>query len=459
MASNGLGKRILNAIFNQDSRYNPYNDAFIGSWGGGYAPYDTEAKTYIEEGYNINPMVFSMVNQMSIKSANVPFYIKDIEDKQANRKLEMLYNSTKGDLSIQQQIKYSKLQHKAFAKEDRPFPMDRPNISQTWTEWIALYKTFLKTTGNVYIYTLAPEEGINTGVPNQVYLLPSHLTQIVTKEKVSMLGAEDPIRAYLLTYGRGFIEFKNEDVIHIKYSNPNYGENGEHLYGISPLQAALKNIQSSNSALDLNIKTLKSGGAFGLIHAKNTPLTEAQAKSIKDRLLEMDSSPEQLSKIAGVSAEVGFTRLSLTSDELKPFDYLGFDKQQIADCLIWEIIDSSRGDYGGTIKEIRKQRITDNIQPDLKLLADALNNEFIPKFKGYENSIIIFDVMELPEMQQDVKEVTEWLNNALDRGVITRNEYRTSIHFLEVDDESMSKHTVQNDVIGLEEALENDPLM
>ena len=342
-----LGRRLLNAIFKQDSRYNSFNDAFIGSYGGGYTPYDTDAETYIEEGYNINPLVYSIINQMSVKSANVPFYIKEVEDEQAKMKLDMLYNSTKGDLSIQQHIKYSKLLSKAFSKEDKPFPLERPNVSQTWTEFIALYKTFLKTTGNVYIYTLSPEEGVNAGTPLQVYLLPSHLMQIVVKDNVSMIGIEDPVRAYLLTYGRGFIEFKNEDVIHIKYSNPNYGETGEHLYGLSPLQAALKNIQSSNQALDLNIKTLKSGGAFGLIHAKNTPLTEVQAKSIKDRLLEMDSNPEQLSKIAGVSAEVGFTRLSLTSDELKPFDYLGFDRQQVADCLIWEIVDGSRGDFGG----------------------------------------------------------------------------------------------------------------
>ena len=67
--------------------------------------------------------------------------------------------------------------------------------------------------------------------------------------------------------------------------------------------------------------------------------------------------------------------------------------------------------------------------------------------------------MELPEMQQDVKELTEWLNTALDRGVITRNEYRTSINFLEVDEDAMKRYTVQNDIIGLDEALDNEPII
>jgi HK97 family phage portal protein len=365
-------------------------------------------------------------------------------------------DSTKGNLSMTQRLKFTKLITKAYSKEDKPFPMERPNVNQTWTEWIALYKTFIKTTGNVYIYCLAPEDGVNKGKPVQVYLLPSHLMQIVVKDNVDFLTSENPIKEYILTEGASYIEFDAEKVIHIKYSNPNYDENGAHLYGISPLRAALKNIQNSNTGLDLNIKTLKSGGAFGLIHAKSTPLTEDQAKSIKDRLLEMDSSPDRLSKIAGVSAEVGFTRLSLTSDELKPFDYLAFDRQQIADCLIWELVDSNRGDFGGTIEQLRKQRVTDNIQPDLKLLTQALNEQFLPRFKGYENAEIIFDIMELPEMQTDVKELTEWLNTALDRGVINRNEYRNAIHYLEVDEEDMTRFTVTNDIISLEEALDND---
>ena len=458
MAKESLINRILN-VFNNKESYNPFNDAFIGSYGGSYVPYDTNLPTYIENGYNVNPLVYGMITQMASKSANVPFYIKEIEDKVSKQKLDRLMNSTKGDMTLGQHINYLNLSTKAFSKEDKPFPMERPNVSQTWTEWIALYKTFLKTTGNVYIYTLSPDEGMNQGVPAQVYLLPSHQMQIVLKDKVSLIGNENPVKEYLLIHGRSFVTFCEEDVIHIKYSNPNYSQDGSHLYGQSPLQAALRNIQSSNTAIDLNIKTLKSGGAFGLIHAKGTALTETQAKSIKDRLLEMDSSPDQLSKIAGVSAEVGFTRLSLTSDELKPFDFLNFDEKQIANVLIWAVDDGNRGDYGGTIKELRKLRVTDNIQPDLKLLADALNKEFLPKFKGYENSIIIFDVMELPEMQQDVKEITEWLNNALDRGVITRNEYRKQIHYLEIEDAPMNKHTVQNDIIGLDEALDNDVLI
>ncbi len=212
------------------------------------------------------------------------------------------------------------------------------------------------------------------------------------------------------------IPFEAENVIHIKYSNPEYGNNGEHLYGVSPLRAALKNIESSNESLNLNIKTLKSGGAFGFFYAENQSLDEKQADSFKERLREMQASPENLANIAASSVKMGFQRMSLTSDELKPFDYLNFDKEMISEVLDWAIDSADRGDFGGTIAQIRKKRITDNIQPDLKLLSDAWNKYFLPKFKGYENTEIIFDVNELPEMQIDFSEQVTTLLKLQDSG-------------------------------------------
>jgi hypothetical protein len=208
--------------------------------------------------------------------------------------------------------------------------------------------------------------------------------------------------------------------------------------------------------LDLNVKTLQSGGAFGLIHGKNAVLDETQAAGIKERLQEMNNNPEDLAKIAGVSAEIGFTRLSLTSAELKPFDYLEFDERQIANTLSWVIDDGNRSDYGGTIKELKKQRITDNIQPDLLLLQEALNINFLPRFKGYENTELIYDISQLPEMQQDTKQMVEWAVLLLDRGVLNRNEVRDITTFIGVENPSMDVYTVAADLITLDEAIESD---
>ena len=81
----------------------------------------------------------------------------------------------------------------------------------------------------------------------------------------------------------------------------------------------------------------------------------------------------------------------------------------------------------------RKRVITDNIQPDLVLLAEAFNKHFIPKFKDYENCLIEWDITELPEMQEDYKLMVEWMKQA----PLTPNEIRTALKYETMDIEGM----------------------
>ena len=418
---------------------NMFNQAFFQYWGGGYTSYDVNNKSYIDKGYNTNPDVFATITQMATKTASVPYEVKNVKDKKSHAKLRQLDNATKGIHSFIQKVQKSFLETKAYSDEDMPFPLDVPNSTQTWIEVFALYKTYMKTIGNCYFYILSPSDGMNKGVPMQLYVLPAHLMQIVLKTGANMIGVESPISHYILVEGNGMIRFECEDVIHIKYPNPNFDLNGEHLYGMSPLRSALRNIQSQNNAIDLNIKTLQNGGAFGFLHAKNgqRPLTQPQADSLKEKLVEMDRSPERLSRIAGSSAEIGFTRISLTTDELKPFDYLQWDRKTICNVLIWpdELLgNDGKASLGKTdTNQARKQAVTDNILPDLKLLEEPFTKRFIQKFKGYENAVIEWDVTELPEMQTDMKEMSETLNAI----PITPNEFRKAFKYESKDDDGM----------------------
>ncbi len=434
---------------------NRYNQATF-SWHGNEAThYDPNQKNYIREGYNINPDVFSIINQQATKTANIPFYIKTVDDKEAQKNLNTLHKSTNYNLTPQQLIKSLKLTKKAFKEEIKPFPLERPNPNQTWAEILALYKTYLASTGNVYFYLLAPESGQDKGKPIQVYLLPSHLVQIVIRQDADMLTIENPIDHYLLIEGNTYVEFEEKDIIHVKLPNPNFGMDGEHLYGQSRLRAALKNIQSTNLGLNQNINTMNNGGVYGFIHGKGTPLTEPQATALKERLVEMDKSAKRLSNIAGSSAELAFTRLSLTSDELKIFEYLEYDQKQICNVLIWDIrlLNDVQGAKYDNMNIVRKRAITDNIIPDLKLLSEVFNSKFLTRYDDYENCVLIFDASELPEMQQDMKTLSEWLYGAIDKGIITRDEARQIMNFEQLNLPETTALTVSTQTILLEDSL------
>jgi HK97 family phage portal protein len=416
---------------------NSFNQAFFQWIGNGYAKYDYNNKTYLDKGYNENPTVFSIINKQTVKTVSVPYAVKQIQDKEQYGKLQQFQLATKGDVSVLQMVKKAKLELKAYSDKELPFPLEQPNPTQTWADVWGLFKTYMKITGNYYFYMVMPEEGANKGVPIQVYVLPSHLMQIVLKKDANLLTTENPIDYYMLVEGNQWIKFMVDEVIHVKYVNPNYDMNGSHLYGQSPLRAGLRNINSQNSAMDNNIKMLQSSGAYGFLYGKTTPLSPEQAQSLKDRLVEMDKDTGRLGKIGASSAEIGFQRISLTTDELKPFDYLNWDQKTICNVLNFpdELLNADgKASLGNTdTASARKQLITDDIQPDLTLLQHALNKNFISRFRGYENAIIEWDITELPEMQEDMLKQAQ----ALKEIYTTPNEVRTVFKYETLPDDGM----------------------
>jgi phage portal protein BeeE len=425
------------AMRGKDTLKNSFNEAFFQWMGWGYAKYDPNNKSYLDYGYNTNPDVYAIINKQTLKTISVPYCVKKIKDKQSYSKINQLDLATKGSFSLLQQIKRTSLETKAYDEKELIFPLLNPNPTQTWSDIIGLYKTFMKITGNYYQYNMSPLEGKNAGVPVQTYVLPSHLMQIVLKSDANLMTTETPIDHYMLIDGNKWIRFEVEDIIHIKYVNPNFDLNGTHLYGQSPLRAGLRNINSQNSAIDTNIKMLQSAGAYGFVYGKGTPWTQDQANAMKEKLVEMDKDPSKLGKIAGASGEVGFQRIALTTDELKPFDYLNWDRKTICNVLNFpdELLNNDgKASLGSTdTNEARKSLITDDTKPDLVLLQEAWNKYFIPKFRGYEDAVIEWDVSELPEMQADMKLQAEALNML----PLTPNELRTAFKYETLTDDGM----------------------
>lgn len=434
--ANGF-KDTLNRFWNgsNDRGNNAFNQWAYQMMGTLGIQYDNKASTYLEKGYKINPVVFSVINQMCDKTKAVPYTIKKIKDQKSYAKLRALDLATNGNYSVKQMADRFMLQTKAYEDSEQPFPLDFPNPNQNWIDIWALFKLFLKTNGNFYFYKLSPEDGNNAGVPIAGYVLPAHKTEIVLKKNAYTLGVENPIDYYIMSEGDQQIRFDIEDVIHIKTPNPFIDTSGSHLYGLSPMMALLKNLESSNDGLDNNIKTLKNNGTFGVLSAREGNFTEPQALQLKQRFKDMDEAKGRLSKLTAVSVPVEFTRISLTTQELQPFEFLKYDQKQICNVLGWSdlLLNSDANMTYNNIKEERKRVVTDNIYPDLKLLADTFSREFIQKFKGYENSVIEFDITELPEMQDDYKEMVEWM----ERAPITPNEKRTALKYETLDIEGM----------------------
>jgi hypothetical protein len=434
---------------------NKLYEAVFRLLGGQTNTYNQDLATLLVRGYGENPDVNAMVNQMASKSTVVPFYVKKIKDE---KKLSLV-KSFPIELTVQQKKQLAKIKAETYSNEYLPMPLERPNTLQTWNDLIFLYKLYLKVCGNVYFYKMTPQDGINKGVPLQLHILPSHWVKIVLKPNAAMIGTDNPIDYYVMEQGNQFIKFEADSIIHVKRTNPFFDYNGTQLYGYSELMAAIRNINSSNSFIDSNVKSSQNSGVYGFVHAADaqTALTAEQAQELKDRIVEMDNSSERLANIKGASAKIGFTRISLTTDELKPFEFLSNDRRTLANCLNWDVnlLNEDRRTTGGggftdTLIEARKRVMIDNIKPDLDLLASYLNPEFIRKFKGYEDAEMEFDITQMPEMQTDMETMAKWVNTV----PLTLNERREVFNYEAIDDDMMNEVYIPNNLVNL-----NDPTL
>ena len=66
---------LRNPFFFREAKeqFNKYNKAFFKWLGSSYTSYDTKGTTYVDKGYNINPVVYSVVSQRANKLASVTF--------------------------------------------------------------------------------------------------------------------------------------------------------------------------------------------------------------------------------------------------------------------------------------------------------------------------------------------------------------------------------------------------
>lgn len=444
-------------MLNEQVVGNTFNKALLSYIGGGLTKYSYDGVTILNEGYNSNSDVFSVISQISKKFASVPGNLNKVENKKSLAELKTLYTK---ELDAPSLARKRLLELKAYSNEEIAEPLERPNYYQSETEFKELWETFMLLNGNAYQWMFKPEGGLNEGVPRARFLLPSHLVQIVLKPLSQFQTLESPISHYILVIGDRFAEFKAEDVIHSKFPNPNYDLNGTHLYGQSPLRSALMDIQTSNVTKENNIGTMQSGGVYGFIHAKDgqTALTEAQATELKSRLVEMKSSREVLGRIAGASAPLGFTQVSVDTDKLLPFEYLKSSQKAICNNLGWSdlLLNNESGAKFNNLNAVWRMAISNRIAPDLKIYEDGLNERYYPLFKELGNVHITFDVSELIEMQGDMKVLTEWLSVALDNGAITPREFRIALRYSDIDTDEMNTHFMKSGLIPIEDAVSPD---
>jgi len=412
-------------------------------------------QTYVDKGYQYNADVYSVINLITRKAATAAPILYEIVDDRAFQK----YKSFTSNMSKPQDIaEANHLRQKALVEVDERHPiiqtLHNPNDFQSFYEFMDNYLGFKLITGNSYVYGVGAVTGPNAGKFKQLYVLPAHLTRIVSG------GKYDPVKGYTITTAYDFQEIMAEKVMHSKYWNSDYSVEGSHLYGQSPLRAALRVLQQSNDAQTASVKLLQNTGAQGILFDNSTDsyLSPEQAAEIQRKYKAEYSGPENAGNIIVTSAKVGWQQLGLSSADLEIMSAMKMNLRQL--CNVYRVNSALLNDPDNktynNMYEARKALISDAILPELIAARADFNKWLVEPYNKSENKryFLDFDLDVFPELQEDKKEQIQYLERAW---WLTPNQKLEEMGYGRSEDPNMDKVYVSIQVQPIDK-VNTDPV-
>jgi len=336
--------------------------------------------TYITRGYGYNADVFSIINYIA---------------------------STAGQVGI----KVQRWDGENYIDEDNHELwdyLDRPNPDISLNSFIEANIAYKLITGNNYIYRIGPSEGVNKGRFTELYTMPSQIVEILSGDW------SQPVTGYQLK-GRWNVSIPKENVLHLKMFNP-FADNGEYLYGMSPLRAGLRLLTQSNDSYTAASSAFQNSGAMGLLtgDAPNAEmmLTQEQADDIKRKFKEDYTGAKNIGKTMITAANLKWQQIGLSPVDLNILESQKVSFRQLCNMYKFPSIllnDEARSTYNSW-QQAKLALYTDIIIPHVMGLCNDLTRWWAEKWD--ENIRLYPDLSEVQALQTNKMEQSQWLANA-----------------------------------------------
>jgi HK97 family phage portal protein len=383
-----------------------------------FVPDDPEQ--YVKDAFQYNPDVYSVVSLIARSAAAVPWIVYEVKDKKALKRYKRLPSEAKRHNLARVVATKAKALEETESDNDLTRLLDRPNPYQGGHEFRENVFGFKLITGNAYIHGVKYDIGRLSGRIGEMWVMPSQLTEIVASN-----DPEHIIRGYRLNwYGVAReLEIPADEVLHMKYFNPNYDVAGSHLYGQSPLMAARRVVTRSNEAYSANAKMLKSMQPPGILMFDDDAVEgfDADAASMLERNYVDKTGSANAGKMLVTTAKFKYQQLGLSPVDLNIIESQKMDLRDI--CNVYgissELLNDPDNKTNSNKAESRKALYYERIIPELDSFRDELNRWIVPAYGA--NYYIDYDLSSIPALQDDMEKVTTQLSNAW---WITGNEKR-----------------------------------
>ena len=356
--------------------------------------YDDDVRTYIERGYQQNPIVYSIVSNIAKSVAKAKWKCVDSDGNEVQNRLlkELMY---------------------------------MPNPLQKWTDLTEALATHYLLEGNAF---LSGEwgTGINSDKFHTLYVLPSENIQMVPSPNGrGISGWEVDFHLSLAK------EIPSSDVLHLRTPNPDYNESDNWIFGQSPFRAANRSIQAYNESLDAGVWFLQNKGAQKILINEDTEaeLSPEATDQLKSKLRAQSQGTVNTGNIPIIDGKLGVLDISADADDALVIQQRDQAAQEICNVLNYpsQLVGLTDATYQNA-KEAKKAMWENCVIPMLDEIQNGLNAWLTPQFGDVW---LKYEVDHIDALQEDKlmrgKAIKEFA------GMVTINEARAMAGFKPVD--------------------------
>ena len=400
--------------------------------------------TYIEKGYQYNTTIYSIVNLIAKTAATIPFQIYEIKNENELKRYKAMTSGIANGSALHKAEVLRKHALEEVADTELHDLLSRPNPAQSYNAWIQEIIAFGKLTGNRYIYGLKPDTGANKGKFKELYVLPSQ------KVEINSGGIFDPVKSYSLDYN-GQYKMAAEDICHIKDFNPYYDGTGSHLYGMSPLKAGLRSLDTNNEAVSTGAKYLQNQTARGVLMSDEGDINEVQAQQLKEKFKQNYQGSNNAGDIVITPKKLSWINFGMSASDLSLIEQYNASIKDL--CNIYsvpaQLLNNTESSTYNNMVEAKKTLYQNAVIPELNKIKDELNRWLVPAYG--ENLYIDFDYSSISEMQEEMDKVVNQMSQAW---WLTPNEKRQAMSYgVEADNEKLNDYYIPANLMPLQDEV------
>lgn len=438
-----IDKRVNRITQNliQPALTNLYNANFFRLFGDGVPVFQANQFDFIKKGFNAVGAVFEAVDIIQKKVVACPRIVYRIKDEKEYKKY-LNYSKSHATLGKALLAKAKGLEEVTQPQIEKL--LEQPNPQQNGDEMFENLAGFFLVKGNSYLY------GTGSNPSNKKW---SEIYGLPTEMKIVAGGPMEPVKEYIVECWTSD-PFPAPQIKHFKTWNPNYDPQGRQLYGLSPLTAYLYSLDILKNADIQADKQLKNGGALGLITPENKEdqLNDDQKKDMHERFVTAHGSSDKLSRYIPASIALKWTKIGLDPAELQMLELSGAKADDVY--RAYHIPLQFRNQDSATYNNLpvaNRKFIFDAVAPICRKLEIGLT-EFIctPYNTATEKYVIHLDYMALPELNDDMKAIIEWLGAM---PYLTPNEKREVIGFARLSDPGMDKIFINRNTVLIDDVV------